>query len=221
MASIQEHCCGVDMFFDKKKSNKKYRDYLKKGPLRITREIINQLKNQKMQDKTLLDIGGGIGAIQWWFLAVGGAETTSIDASTSYLQQAKSHAKENNLESKTRFIFGDFTEVHKQVNSFDFITLDKVVCCYPSFKDIIEISCHKANSHIALSYPMDNLVSKFLFGMAILSTKLKRSPFRPYVHPVKGIRKVFENCGFERISLKTVFPWHIETYRKIVYDKIS
>jgi hypothetical protein len=31
MASIQEHCCGANMFFDKKKSNKEYRDYLKKG----------------------------------------------------------------------------------------------------------------------------------------------------------------------------------------------
>ncbi len=220
MISTKEHCCGADMFFDEKKSNKKYRDYLKKGPPRITLEIINQIKSQKIQGKSLLDIGGGIGALQWWFLEMDGARTISIDASSSYLQQSQAHAKENNWDSKTQFIFGDYIEEHKRVNNPDYITLDKVVCCYPDFKEIIKISCTKANSCITLSYPMDDVISKIIFGMAILSTKLKRNLFRPYIHPVRKIRKTFEHCGYERISHKAVFPWHIETYRKIIDKKV-
>jgi magnesium-protoporphyrin O-methyltransferase len=215
MATIQEHCCGADLFFDKKKSNKEYREYLKKGPSKITGKIIKQLSNQMIEGKSLLDVGGGIGALQWWFLAMGGAQTSSIDASSSYLQQSQNHAMENDWDNKTHFIYGDYTEVHSQVHSPDFITLDKVVCCYPNFNEIIEISCGKANSHVALSYPTDDVISKIIFGLIIVFAKLKRNSFRPYIHPVKSIRILFEQCGYERVSHTITYPWHIETYRKI------
>jgi magnesium-protoporphyrin O-methyltransferase len=221
MASIQEHCCGTDMFFDKKKSNKEYRDYLKKGPSRITAKIIKQLTSQTIEGKSLLDVGGGIGALQWWFLTMGGAQTSSIDASSSYLLQSQNHATENEWGSKTQFIFGDYTEVHNQVHSPDYITLDKVICCYPNFKEIIEISCFKANSHVALSYPTDDVFSKIIFGLIILFMEFKRNSFRPYIHPVKSIRKAFEQYGYERVSYAMAFPWHIETYRKIADGKVT
>ena len=95
MTSIQEHCCGADLFFDKKTANKKYRQYLKKGPSRVTGKIIQQLASQPVEGKSLIDVGGGIGALQWWFLERDGARTTGIDASSGYLKQAEDHARKN------------------------------------------------------------------------------------------------------------------------------
>lgn len=214
MTSIQDHCCGADMFFDSKTAKKQYRQYLKKGPSRITSKIIRQLSDHDMEGRSLIDVGGGVGALQWWFLQNSGKETTAIDASTAYLKQAEEHATKNNWMAKTRFIFGDYTQVHSQAGRADYITLDKMVCCYPDYKEIIEISCQQAKAYIALSYPIDGFISKSINFIGSFLAKLRGNSFRPYIHPVKGIREVFEQQGFQRVSYTMSFPWHVETYRR-------
>ena len=214
MTSIQEHCCGADVFFDKKTAKKQYRQYIKNGPSRVTLKIIQQLPGQPIQGKSLIDVGGGIGALQWWFLQMGGAQTTAIDASTSYLQEAEKHASSKAWDVKTHFILGDYIEVHTKADRPDFITLDKVICCYPDYKEIIELSCQKAKTHVALSYPIDGIISQIFIWFEVLFVKLKTSSFRPYVHSVISIREVFEQQGYTRISHTMAFPWHIETYQR-------
>lgn len=46
------------------------------------------------------------------------------------------------------------------MGSVDFITLDKVVCCYPNYKEILKTSCQKARVGIGFSYPMDGVLAK-------------------------------------------------------------
>ena len=72
MTSVREHCCGADLFFNKKTAEKEYRKYLKKGPSRVTAKIIQHLRQQEIEGKSMVDVGGGIGALQWWFLDNGG-----------------------------------------------------------------------------------------------------------------------------------------------------
>ncbi len=214
MVSIQAHCCGADMFFDEKKAKKEYRKYVKKGPGKATKRLINQLSGFDVQNKTLIDVGGGIGAIQWWFLQQGGHRTTDIDASTGYLQLAASHAQKEAWSDKADFVSGNCTEVYDRLEDPDFITLDKVVCCYPDFMDILEKSCKKARHAIALSYPMDGLLATTMRNLAALYLSLKKNPFRPYIHPVRQIREIFSQHGFVRRQHTLAFPWHVETYVK-------
>jgi len=214
MITIKEHCCGADLFFDKKTAAKEYRAYLKKGPSRVTARIIKQLENQDVTDKTMIDVGGGIGALQWWFLQNGAVQTTDIDASSGYLSQAENHAIENNWQNITQFFEGDCTDVYGQIENADYITLDKVVCCYPNYREILESTCDKSISHVSLSYPMDGVISQAVAGLGGLFFKFIKNPYRPFVHPVKEIRTVFAKKGFERISHSVAFPWHIETYTK-------
>jgi len=214
MTTIKEHCCGADLFFDKKAAAKEYRRYLKKGPSKITAKIIQQLEGQNMEHKSLIDVGGGIGALQWWFLQQGGMQTTDIDASSGYLKQAQIHASENGWQDKTHFVMGDCTDLYDQIDSPDYITLDKVVCCYPNYKEILESTCEKSNSHVSLSYPVDGIISKAIRGLVAIFLIFKQNPFRPYIHSVKEIRNVFAQKGYQRIAHDFVFPMHVETYTK-------
>jgi 2-polyprenyl-3-methyl-5-hydroxy-6-metoxy-1,4-benzoquinol methylase len=214
MITIKEHCCGADMFFDKKTAAREYRTYLKKGPSRVTARIIKQLESQDVTGKTMIDVGGGIGALQWWFLHNGGTQTIDIDASTGYLSQAENHAIENDWQDKTRFFEGDCTEVYDQIENADYITLDKVVCCYPNYKEILESTCDKSISHVSLSYPMDGMIAQAIASLGGLFFMLMNNPYRPFVHPVSKIRGVFAAKGYQRIFHSKAFPWHIETYIK-------
>lgn len=214
MTTIKEHCCGADLFFDKKTADKKYNAYLKKGASRVTAKMILQLQKQFIEGKSLVDIGGGIGTLQWWFLENGGNKTVDIDASSGYLKQAKEHAIKMGWESKSEFMLGDCVDVFPQIDIADFITLDKVVCCYPNYREILETTCDKATKSVSLSYPMDGFISQLVRKTGDIILSFQKNPFRPFVHPVAEIRDVFKQKGFDRVSHSLVFPWHVETYVK-------
>ena len=185
MPTIQEHCCGTDLFFNKKTAEKQYRKYLKKGSTRVTAKMIEQLNKFETEGKSLIDIGGGIGAIQWWFLKNGGVKTVDIDASSGYLEKAKKHAAENGWSEKTQFLMGDCTHVYPNIKNADFITLDKVICCYPDYVDILESTCKKQPKYISLSYPMDGVISEIVRALGSFTLFISKSTYRPFVHPVK------------------------------------
>jgi magnesium-protoporphyrin O-methyltransferase len=214
MTTIREHCCGADLFFDEKNAHKQYRQYLKKGPGRVTRRMIRQLESLPVQGKTMIDVGGGIGYLQWWFLEQGGMTSTAVDASKAYLKQAEEHAIRYGYGDKTQFVFGDFAETGGQLGQASIITLDKVVCCYPDYVQILQAACEKSSEIISLSYPMDGILSRLVASVGSISARWKTKTFRPYIHPVAKIRETLVKEGFHRATHSLSFPWHIETYRK-------
>ncbi len=213
MTDLKEHCCGADQLFDSKTAKKQYKKYLKKGPSKITKKLIGQLEKNNT-GVSLLDVGGGIGAIQWWFLNQGGKQTFGVDASTGYTDLAQGHAKKNNLNEITHFIIGDFTTKAKELPKVDHVTLDKVICCYPDYESIINQACTKTLNTVSLSYPMDGSIANIFRSMGVLFMKLTGNPFKPYIHNVSSVRKLFIENGFKVKEKELSFPWHIETYAK-------
>ena len=63
------HCRGVDKIFDQGTAERDLRTYRARGPGTTTRLLIAALKAAGVADLTLLDIGGGVGAIQHELLA--------------------------------------------------------------------------------------------------------------------------------------------------------
>jgi len=119
------------------------------------------------------------------------------------------------IRGKTEFILADFVVVHNQVARSDYITLDKVVCCYPNYEEIIAKSCQKARNYVSLSYPMDGFIAEVIAWFGVIFARLKTNSFRPYLHSVRKIRGVFEQQGYERAAHSLAFPWHIETYHRV------
>jgi 2-polyprenyl-3-methyl-5-hydroxy-6-metoxy-1,4-benzoquinol methylase len=213
MTDIKQHCCGADLFFDAKTAKKQYKKYLKNGPAKVTKKLIVQLKKTNPKG-TLLDVGGGIGAIQWWFIDQGGKNTIGVDASTGYTALAKEHAIQNGFEERAHFIIGDFTEKAEVLPKVDHITLDKVICCYPDFEAILYLACTKTNNTVTFSYPMDGFIAVFFRGFMVLGMKLRGNPFKPFIHRVASVRTLMIKNGFELQYKELSFPWHIETYVK-------
>ena len=213
MTTIKEHCCGADKLFDAKTAKKQYKSYLKRGPSRVTKKLIDQLERTRIGE-SLLDVGGGIGAIQWWFLNHGGKQTFAVDASSGYLQFAQEHAAKNNFKESAHFMMGDFTDKAEALPIVNHVTLDKVICCYPDFEAILKVACSKANQTISLSYPMDGFITDLVRGLGVLFIRLRGNPFKPYIHRVASVRALFVENGFELKERSLSFPWHVETYVK-------
>ena len=72
------HCQGVDALFDDGLAQKDLKRYLKKGPGKSTRLLLDALRKAGIGGMSLLDIGGGIGAIQHELVAAGVAASVDV-----------------------------------------------------------------------------------------------------------------------------------------------
>ena len=210
-----EHCCGADMLFDRKVAEKEMKSYKKKGAKRVTSILIQLLSMYSTPGASLLDIGGGIGAIQWEFLSNGASHTTDVDASGSYLNMAGNYAEEKDWSDKTQFIQGDFVDVSEKTEMHDVVSLDKVVCCYPDYKEILIKATSKCKKSIALSYPMGGFIAQVFRGLGVIYMKLKQNPFKPYVHNPSDIENLIISQGFVKSQSTFVFPWHVQMYSRV------
>ena len=209
------HCCGAEKLFDLKSAEKELKKYRKKGPGKATRALIMQTFDKVDSDATLLDIGGGIGAIQWAFIEKNGLSTIDVDASKGYLEVAKSYATERNYENKSGFIHGDFVDQHEAVNKADFVTLDKVICCYPDYKALLKHATEKCDDTIGLVYPVAGPVWKTFALFSKVYFYLTKNPFRTYIHSPKEVEQFINRQGFELVQRSIKFPWHVQSYRRV------
>ena len=86
--------CGFDDFFDEKTAAKELKRYRTKGPIKSTRLLIDLLIAEGVRDASLLDVGGGIGAIQHELLDAGAASSVDVDGSEAYLAAASAELPE-------------------------------------------------------------------------------------------------------------------------------
>lgn len=209
-----QHCCGANEIFDMERARKQLKKYIRKGPGKPTTKLLEKFDGDKITNKTLLDIGGGIGAIQWYFLKNGAGKTTDIDASRSYLTVATDYSTDKGWQHQSHFIFGDFVQMEQKIESHDFVTLDKVICCYPEYQSLLGKATRLCNETLALTFPVRNLISRSIIWMGGLYFYFKNNPFRTYIHSPEKIGEIIQSNGFEPVYLGKSFPWHVQIYRR-------
>ena len=67
------------------------------------RELIDAILTVGVKEMTLLDIGGGLGAIQHELLAAGASQATHVEASSAYLQAAQEESRRFNIQDQITY----------------------------------------------------------------------------------------------------------------------
>ncbi len=209
------HCIGAETIFDEKEARKNLKRYKKKGPNKTTRLLLNALGQEELAGLSLLDIGGGIGVIQIELLKKGVSQATDVDASKAYINTARQLVKEESFDNKARHIYADFVDCYSDIGKHDIVTLEKVVCCYPEVKDLINHSTAKAGKYYGLVYPLDGAVARAVNKLAHLYFKITRNPFRTQIHSEKMMDELIRQNGFERVHYSKSFPWRVALYKRV------
>ena len=87
-----QQCVGIEKIFNDKSARRELKRYQKKGPDKTTQLLIDFIVGQGVAEATLLDIGGGVGAIQLELLKSGVSQVVNVDASSAYLKTAQQEA---------------------------------------------------------------------------------------------------------------------------------
>jgi len=212
MTSCQ--CQGIEVQFDSREAAKKLAEYQKNGPAGTTRILIEALKEKGIEGSTLLDIGGGIGAIQLALLKAGARSAVSVEASTAYIEAAQQEARHQGLEDRIQFQHGDFVELADGLPSVDIVTLDRSLCCYPDMPALVSRSASRAKRLYALVYPRDTWWMRLGLDLLNRLQGLRRCSFRAFVHPTQAVETILQEHGLQRRFYRRSGVWQIAIYAR-------
>jgi len=205
-------CQGIESWFDEKFVAKQLKRYHKKGPPKSTRILIDTLKEQEIRGMTLLDIGGGFGAIQHKLLQAGLSQADSVEAAPVYLKSAQAEAERLALSGRIRFYQGDFVALSSQIPPADIVTLDRVICCYHDMPEQVKLSTERSRKLYGLVYPRDTWWIKTVAHIQNLVLKIRGNPFRVFIHPTEKVDNLVRSQGFKRSFYQKTFLWQVVVY---------
>ena len=209
------NCCEVtDNAFSESEAKAELRAYRRGGPAKQTRLILEAIRSLGLKDATLLDVGGGIGAIHHELLKDTAREATHVDASSAYLKVATAEAKRLGHDEQVRFIHADLTDVASDLEKVDIVTLDRVICCYPDFRSLLNTAAEKSRSAIAITYPRETWYMRVGLKLANWFQRIRRDPFRVFLHPVAEIESLLKHQGFARTSVRRLFFWEMALFQR-------
>lgn len=207
------HCDCLDRTFDDRAARDDLRDYLRAGPDRSTAILVSVLA-PGAAGKTLLDIGGGIGAIQLELLAAGLASATDVDISAAYVATARAEAARRGLADRIVHRRGDFVEIAGDVPPADVVTLDRVICCYPDLDALARSAASRARERLGVVHPKDTWWIRA--GAAIMNGV--RRPFGKiafHVHRTERVEALLRSEGLEREWAGGTRFWRVAVYRRV------
>jgi len=192
-------------------------DLYRRGKLsKTTPMLVESLTDLGVGGLTLLDVGGGIGAVQLDLLRSGVTGATSVEASAAYVEVARQVAAEAGLGPRITYLHGDFVTLANRVAEADIVTLDRVICCYDDVEALVSLSAAKARSLYGLVYPRSEWWVRIFVFLENLGCRVRRSPFRAFVHPTELVDRLVRATGLQMIHHKKTFAWQVVIYQRRV-----
>ena len=200
--------CCVNTF-STKEAEADLKRYRRHGAEGVTRALVEAIKAEGVQGRSLLDVGGGIGAIQLELLAAGLARSESVDATEDYVSVARDEAVRIGYGDRSSHRCGTLTELAADVAAADIVTLDKVVCCDPDLHALLAAVASKANRMVGLIYPRVTWWNRLAARALAAWGRVTRDPTRWHFHPDAQIDGLLRNAGFERRDVDRTLIWQV------------
>jgi magnesium-protoporphyrin O-methyltransferase len=204
----------ADQHFTREKVAKELLRYRRKGLGTTTRALRDGLAAAGLSRGMLIDIGAGLGILSLELLDVGMSRAVAVDASSAYLAAASEEAARRGRSAAMQFVHGDFLAVTSQIGPAEVVALDRVVCCYPFYKPLLEQALQRAERGFALSYPRDRSYVKFGIWLENALRRWRGNPFRTFVHPPLEMTQMIERAGFKLTSRRRTLSWSVDVFVK-------
>jgi hypothetical protein len=174
-------CCSSDYrrFFNRKAALRDLKRYRKRGLYDTEHDLVDLCGD--VSDETVLEIGGGIGALQLELLERGARSATNVELSAGYEDAAQELFAGRDVDRR----IGDF--VAADVEPHDIVLLHRVVCCYPDVDALVGRAASHTRGRLALTIPQERRWIGWGLRAVNVWLRLSRCGFRTYQHPFAAI----------------------------------
>jgi cyclopropane fatty-acyl-phospholipid synthase-like methyltransferase len=203
-------CCDpvpYRRFFNRKEAERNVRAYRRRGLDPMASSMVEYLKSQGVEGADVLEVGGGVGAIQIELLKAGAESSVNIELSAGYEDAARDLAAANGFQERMTRRLGDFVAEQDKIAQADIVVMNRVVCCYPWMERLMSAAVKKTGSRLAIVFPREKWWVKLGIRIGNGFMSLRKCSFQAYVHPVKEIEAVATNAGFAVRHVDNTFIW--------------
>ena len=202
-------CCnarGCDRLFGEKVARRDAARYRKKGVDRTARRMVEFVVARGVEGATVLEVGGGVGAIGLELLREGAARAVTLELSPAYERHARALADEAGFGDRVEFRLADLAADPGAVGAVDVVVLHRVVCCYPEADRLVAVAAERARAALVLSYPPRTWYTRVFAASVNLAMRVLRREYRSFMHPPQRFLGEAERRGFGRALTATSWP---------------
>jgi 2-polyprenyl-3-methyl-5-hydroxy-6-metoxy-1,4-benzoquinol methylase len=204
-------CCtprGYEEVFSEKAARRSARRYRKRGLDATARRIVALLQPQ-IEGKNVLEVGGGVGAIQLELLKAGAGRAVNVELSPGYERSATELAREAGVEDRIDHRVGDFVQQADELEEADIVVMNKVVCCYPGYDALVRAAADHSRQRLVMSFPRDAWWMRLGIRLGNIYCRARRLDFRAYLHPPSAIVAAATRRGLRVVTNKEGLVWQV------------
>jgi hypothetical protein len=212
-------CCsprGYRQIFSERGARSDARRYRRRGLDDVSSVIVRLVRERGVTDRTLLEVGGGVGAIEIELLKAGLSRAVSVELTPTYEEEAGALLREHGFDDRVERQLMDFARAGDAVGPADFVVLNRVLCCYPDMPLLAGAAADHARRALVLSFPNDRWWTRLAFTLANVGLRLARRQFRVFLHPPASILATAERHGLRPTYSEAGRIWHVVALERAV-----
>jgi magnesium-protoporphyrin O-methyltransferase len=206
--------CGCEQgyeIFDRRNADADLVRYRRSGPDQTTRMLLGFVRAAGVEGRTLLDIG----VVDHELLDAGLAHALLVDASPPSVHVARAEARRRGELDRLEIMDGDFVARAAAIGPTDIVTLDRVICCYPSVERLVRLSADRARSVYGLVLPRDRWLVRVAIWLENQWMRLRRRRYRAYAHPNATVDALVAAAGLRPRAEGGTFYWRVVVYERV------
>ncbi|HTI33132.1 MAG TPA: hypothetical protein VL422_05595 [Miltoncostaea sp.] len=206
-------CCSreYESFFGERTARRDARRYERRGLDRTSRRVFDEVVRHGVAGHSVLEVGGGVGAVPLELLRAGGSAATVVEMSPGYDDAARRLAAQAGLDDRMTRRVGDFAAAG-DIAPADVVVLNRVLCCDPDGPRLAGVAARHARRIVVMTYPRAAWWTRSAFGAMNLVLSLRRRMFRVYVHPPEAIAAAADAEGLTPDRLERGLVWELRSF---------
>ena len=203
-------CCYPDEYgklFSSKDAQRDARRYVRGGLSGSQKVLADALKDRGIDGASILEVGGGVGALQVELLRSGAGAATNVELSPGWEEAARGLLTRYGIAEQAERRVEDFVDNAETFPMADAVVLHRVVCCYPHWRTMLDGAAGRARRIVALTFPVDRTSIRIAARIGNLLLRLGKRRFRAFVHPPVEMLSALTEAGLEVTFDDSGFLW--------------
>ena len=210
-------CCRsgpCEEMFSPRIARRSLRRYRERGLDELERAMVAAGRAEGLGGASVLEIGGGIGALQAELLEAGAESGEIVELVAAWEPYARELAREKGLEQRVEFRIADVIEEPGAVAAADVVVLNRVVCCSPDGVRLAGVAAGLARRTLVLSFPRDRFLVRIGLGLVNGVMRALGRSYRTFAHPRAALLAAAEGEGLMLAEADRGFLWEFVAMRR-------
>lgn len=209
-------CCRAvpcEEIFGSRTAEGDLNEYLNHGLGKFEERMLAAIPGDSVSSaRRVLEIGGGIGAIQAELLLRGAASGEVIELVRAYEPFAQRLATKLGIGDRTAFRVADVIDDPRQAEAADVVVMNRVVCCSADGVQLTSVAAGLTRGVLALSYPRSLPILRWAERLQEPLARLFRRRYRFYIHDTAAIRHAATSTGMSLMATGHGMFWEFSVF---------